>query len=193
MKDAKQPNLTGPRYRQSVSGTINADMVREIKEKVPAAKDYTDQQIKDMLRAFNENVWKTALDNRDGVELPEQIGHIFIGTCPPKKSPNVDFKMTKEYLKVIQHRNWESDNYLAKIFFTNYSSKYRFKNHEIWGFNAARQFTRTLGQVYPKQWKMYIQVDPKRKISVLYRKQVYKQIKQSETQDMLKNYNEFEL
>ena len=193
MKDAKQPNLTGPRYRQSVSGTINAGMIREIKEKVSSAKDYTDQQIKDMIRAFNENVWRTALDNRDGVELPEQIGHIFIGTCPPKKSPNVDFKMTKEYMKVIQHRNWESDNYLAKIFFTNYSSKYRFKNHEIWGFNAARQFTRTLGQVYPKQWKMYIQVDPKRKISVLYRKQVYKQVKQSETQDMLKNYNEFEL
>lgn len=193
MKDAKQPNLTGPRYRQSVSGTINAGMIREIKEKVPSAKDYTDQQIKDMIRAFNVNVWKTALDNRDGVELPEQIGHIFIGTCPPKKSPNVDFKMTAEYMKVIQHRNWESDNYLAKIFFTNYSSKYRFKNHEIWGFNAARQFTRTLGQVYPKQWKMYIQVDPKRKISVLYRKQVYKQVKQLETQDILKDYNEFEL
>lgn len=193
MKDARKPNLNAPRYRRTAEGTLNTDSIKSIQEKIPAAKALSVEQIKKIIYTFNQNLWQTAIESRDGVEVPEQIGHLFIGTCPPKKKPNVDFKRSADYLKVIQHRNWESDQYLAKIFYTTYGTKYRFKNHELWGFEATRAFKRTVGATYPEKWKQYVEVDPTKKISSMFRSSVYEIERQEQAKDMMKDYNEFEL
>jgi hypothetical protein len=132
------------------------------------------------------------IKERDGVQLPEQLGYIFIGSCPRKKS-NVDFKKSEHYGTVLQNQNWESDDYLAKIFYTNFETKYRFKNHDLWGFKGLRDFTRAVGQAYPAEWKKYLQVDNKMKISRLFRQQKFKQFKTEETAELLKTYDEFNL
>lgn len=44
--------------------------------------------------------------------------------------------------------NLDTDGKLAKIFYTNLSTKYRFKNRELWQFKAVRQFKRTVAEVY---------------------------------------------
>jgi hypothetical protein len=126
-------------------------------------------KIKKIIITANKAIADTVIDTRDGIELPERLGYVFLGTCLPKIRKNVDFKTTSHYLKVIQHRNWESDNYLAKIFYTNYENKYKFKFHELWGFKGCRDFTKAVGIEYPKNWKKYIQVDHTLKISKLYR------------------------
>ena len=149
MTEVKIPDLNAPRFRKESEGTLNKEFIALIRKELASVRDLTDDDIKDIILSFNGNVWKTVVEKRDGVELPEQLGHIFIGTCPAKKSKNVDFKATTQHMKAIQHRNWESDQHLAKIFFTNYGTKYRFKNHELWGFTAVRQFKRTVGQEYP--------------------------------------------
>ena len=160
-----KPDLNAPRFRKSRCGTMNADFIKKLKEKVPSSSNLSNQQIKLIISKFNENVWKSFIDQRDGVELPEQIGHLFIGTCPPPKKKNIDFKASEEYVETVQHRNFESDQYLAKIFFTTFGSKYRFKNHDLWAFDATRDFSRTVSATYPENWKKYLQVDPKIKIS----------------------------
>ncbi len=192
MKEARKPDLKAPRFRRLIEGTLNQEFYDLIREKLPSVKELTNAQIKEIITAFNEQLWLTAIDERDGVEVPEQIGHLFFGTCPPKKRKNVDFKTSADYLKVIEHRNWESDNYLAKIFFTTYGTKYRFKNHELWGFIPTRAFKRMVGKTYPQNWKRYIEVDPKMKLSYVYRRNMVAFRKMDEMEQHIATYNEFE-
>jgi hypothetical protein len=192
MKNAKKLDLHAPRFRRIAEGTLNNEFVKLIKEQIPSTKELTAAEIKTIISTFNGELWQTAVDKRDGVEIPEQIGHIFIGTCPPKKK-NVDFKSTLQYMKVIQHRNWESDQHLAKIFYTTFGTKYRFKNNELWGFVPTRDFKRRVGKTYPKKWKQYVQVDPTMKMSGFYRSMMNKMRTEEAAKELIETYNEFEL
>lgn len=192
MRDARKLDLHAPRFRRIAEGTLNEAFFKEIKANLPAAKELSKEEIKDIIQTFNDVLWQTAIEKRDGVEIPEQIGHMFIGTCPPKKK-NVDFRTTLKYMKIIQHRNWESDQHLAKIFYTTFGTKYRFKNNELWGFAPSRNFKRMVGKTYPTLWKQYVQVDPNMKMSGFYRAMSYKLQREEEARDQMETYNEFEL
>jgi hypothetical protein len=191
-KPYKKPDLNAPRYRPKKLNLCNKDFISSFKTAFPKYKDVPDDVLKNIITAFNGKIWKTVVELRDGVELPEQLGYIFIGSCPRKKS-NVDFKKSEHYGTVLQNQNWESDQFVAKIFYTNYETKYRFKNHDLWGFKGLRDFTRMVGQTYPTEWKKYLQVDNKVKISRLFRIEKFKQFKTEETAELLKNYDEFNL
>lgn len=168
MREPQKINLKGPRYKAPRFNTTSPECLKEISAHTDCmVKDI--KKIKKIIVAANKAIADTVIDFRDGIELPEQLGYMFLGTCQPKVRKNVDFKTTNYYQKVIQHRNWESDNYLAKIFYTNFETKYKFKFHEVWGFKACREFTQTVGKEYPENWKKYIQVDHTLKISRLYR------------------------
>ena len=191
-KQFKKPDLNAPRYRPKKLNLTNVDFYKKFIEDNPKYSHITLEQFKDVIKTFNGFIWQTVVNERDGVQLPEQLGYLFIGSCPRKKS-NVDFDKSKKYGVVLQNQNWESDQYLAKIFYTNYETKYRFKNHELWGFKGVRDFKRMVGQTYPKQWKKYIQVDNLLKVSRLFRIEKFKHFKVDETIELLKNYDEFNL
>ena len=191
-KQYKKPDLNAPRYRPTKLNLTNVDFYNRFIQDNPKHNQLTIEQFKNIIKSFNGKIWQAVIDERDGIQLPEQLGYIFIGSCPRKKS-NVDYKKSEEYGVILQNQNWESDQYLAKIFYTNYETKYRFKNHELWGFKGLRDFTRAVGQAYPKEWKKYIQVDNKLKISRLFRMEKFKQFKTEETAELLKNYDEFNL
>ena len=192
MKDARKVDLNAPRFRAKRFNTVSIDWIGEIRDHEDClVKD--ENKIKKILVASNKMIAQAIIDFRDGIELPEQLGYLFLGTCQPKIRKNVDFKTTKSYLKVIQHRNWESDNYLAKIFYTNYETKYKFKFNDMWGFKACREFTTEVGRTYPENWKKYIQVDHTLKISKLYRKSKMEEQKELEHRIELQDYNPLDL
>jgi hypothetical protein len=191
-REYKKPDLNAPRYRPKKLNLTNADFYNKFIEDNPKHSHLTIKQFKDIITSFNGKIWEGVVKERDGVQLPEQLGYIFIGSCPRKKS-NVDFNKSGEHGVVLQNQNWESDQYIAKIFYTNYETKYRFKNHELWGFKGLRDFTRAVGKAYPKEWKKYVQVDNLMKISRLFRMEKFKQFKTDETVDLLKTYDEFNL
>ena len=191
-KPYKKPDLNAPRYRPKKLNLCNKDFISSFKTAFPKYKDVPDDVLKNIITTFNGKIWKTVVELRDGVELPEQLGYIFIGSCPRKKS-NVDFKKSEHYGTVLQNQNWESDQFVAKIFYTNFETKYRFKNHDLWGFTGLRDFKRSVAKNYPKEWKKYVQVDNLVKISRLFRMEKFKQFKTDETTELLKNYDEFNL
>ena len=147
-KACKKPDLNAPRYRPKKLNLTNVDFYDKFISEHPKYADLSLEKFKEIITSFNGMIWNTVVKERDGVQLPEQLGFIFIGSCPRKKS-NVDFKKSSDYGVVLQNQNWESDQFMAKIFYTNYETKYRFKNHELWGFKGVRDFTRTVGQTYP--------------------------------------------
>lgn len=191
-KKCKKPDLNAPRYRPKKLNLTNSDFYNKFIEENPKFNNVSITQFKDIIKTFNGKIWETVIKERDGVQLPEQLGYIFIGSCPRKKN-NVDFYKSKQYGLVLQNQNWESDQFIAKIFYTNYETKYKFKNHELWGFKGVRDFTRSVGQTYPQNWKKYVQMDNMLKASRLFRKHKIDNFKKAQTNDFLKDYDEFNL
>lgn len=192
MKDALKRNLNGPRHRVRRFNTTNTEWIKEITDS-PECLIKDPETVLKVIVETNKAIADVVIETRDGIELPNQLGYMFLGTCQPKIRKNVDFKTTDSYLKVIQHRNWESDNYLAKIFYTNYGTKFKFKFHQLWGFKACRAFTRIVGAEYPKNWKMYIQVDHSLHVSRLYKNYLKDVRRAVGDAEILKEYNPLEL
>jgi len=191
-KAYKKPDLNAPRYRPKKLNFTNVDFHQQFIKDNPRFNSISLEKFKEVISNFNGKVWNTVIADRDGVELPEQLGFIFIGTCPRKKS-NVDFGKSIQHGVVLQHQNWDSDNYMAKIFYTNYETKYRFKHNDLWGFTGVRDFKRAIGKSYPQEWKKYVMVDNLVRISRIFRKQKFKQYKEDLTQQLLEEYDEFNL
>jgi hypothetical protein len=192
LKDFKPPNLNAPRYvGKSFNPLLGKGFLIELRKQHPKFKYWTDVSIRNIIKKSNELIWEKVIENRDGVELPESLGYLFIGTCNKKKNANPNYNQSVLYGKTITNRNWESDEYLAKIFYTNYETRFHFKFRELWTFKACRNFTRTVSTTYPKSWTKYIKVEPTLNISRLFRKERKKQEAIKYTNTLLKDYNEF--
>jgi len=189
-KAYKKPDLNAPRYRPKKFNLTNQDFYDQFIKDRPEHAHITSEQFKKIIKTFNGMIWETVIKERDGVELLEQLGYLFIGSCPRLKT-NTAYEKSKQYGVVLQNQNWESDEFVAKVFYTNFETKYRFKNHELWGFKGVRDFTRSVAKTYPKEWKKYLQVDNMMKISRLFRKEKFKDFKKNETTDLLEDYDEF--
>lgn len=165
----KSPNLNAPRYREKVLGLLNINLINEFKDKYPIYANIDNKKLKSIIKLYNKKLWEEVLDNRSGVELPDSLGYLFIGTCPTAKSVNTNYALSKQYGKVLQNMNLDTDGKLAKIFYTNLSTKYRFKNRELWQFKAVRQFKRAVAKVYPKQWNKYIVMESRTRVAEMYK------------------------
>lgn len=193
MKTFKKPDLNAPRFRPKRHNILNNDFCKKFRSENPRFAHLSNEQIKTIVKASNGKLWTTVIQQRDGVEFPEQLGYLFIGSCPRKKGENTDYNRSLQYGVKIQHRNYESDQYTAKIFYTNYETKYRFRFHELWGFTGVRDFTRGVAQAYPTEWKKYVVVDNLTKVSRLFRKERFKEFKKKVIALSLEHYDEFDL
>ena len=182
-----KPDLKAPRYRNKTLGILNKETFKEFKDKRPLYSHIDDSKLKNIIKLYNRALWEGVIEHRDGVELPDSLGYIFIGTCPPAKTVNIDYSKSNEYGKVLRNKNWETDGNIGKIFYTNWSTKYRFKNRELWSFTACRDFKRSVAKEYPKNWTKYVKMQSKMKVSHLY------DPNSKNTNKALKDYDEFEI
>lgn len=193
MKEFKKPDINAPRYRPSVYNLLNKEFFESFREKHPKYRDVKDAELKKIIKLFNQIMWQTVIDNRDGVQIPEQIGWLFVGTCQRSKKNNIDFAKSKQYGVQVTNNNWATDGKLAKIFFSNFAPKHKIRNREFWMFVACRDFKRAVAKAYPENWNMYIVADPKRQARLIYSKSEYKDILKQKDAKTLETYNEFEL
>lgn len=188
MKNFKHPNLKGPRYRKPQLNFFDESLIKEFKRLNPKYKNISVKVIRGIMKEFNESLVRGVIKYREGVELPSSLGYIFIGSCERSiTSNNIDYKRSIENGKVLKNQNWDTDGYLAKIFYTNYSAKYRFKNRDVWGFTACRNFKRTVAKEYPRNWSKYIKIMKSTKIKSLF------DTRYKNTINALKTYDEFEI
>lgn len=193
MLDFKKPNLNAPRFRPSVLEIANNDFFKEFKKKHPEYANVCNKELKEKIKLINRYIYTTAIIERDGVELPNGLGVIFIGSCPPSKKKNIDYNTSKKFGKAVAFRNWETDGNICKIFYTNYEEKYKFKFYELWGFEGGREFAREASKAFILDWTKYIVMENIAKTSRLFRKLTYKQKKLKEEQELLKTYDDLAL
>jgi len=193
MKEFKSPDLKAPRYRPEVHTIMNKEFFESFKKRHPKYKDLDNVELRKIVKYFNNTLYQTVIDTRDGVQLPEQIGWLFIGTCQSPKKQNIDFVKSKKYGVAVTNKNWETDGKLAKIFFTSYALKHKMKNREFWSFVACREFKRAVAKSYPENWNMYLVVEPTIKIKLNNTRNYLINSTKQKNIEGLKNYNEFEL
>ena len=193
MKEFKKPDVKAPRFRPETYNVLNKEFFDLFRKKYPRYKNLDNDSLKKIVKTFNKYIFQTVIDTRDGIELPESLGWVFIGTCQQSKKNNIDFSKSVKYGVTVSNKNWETDGKLAKIFFTNLAPKHRVKNREFWSFRACRDFKRSVAKTYPENWNMYVRLDPLSKLETIYRKVQYKDYIKKETEKALKTYNEFDI
>ena len=151
-------------------------------------------EFKEIVMTFNKLLAQGIIDNRNGVELPNGLGCIFIGTCPkPKSKKNIDFGSSIKHGMKVTHKNWDSDNKLMKIFYTNYNAKYPLGNKQVWGFKAAKAFRKEASDNYKENWQRYVEVEPTEKISAMFDRHRVKEKMKNFEPIIPEGYDEFKL
>ena len=186
------PDLEAPRYRYKFKETLTLDFIKKFKTKYPQYAHYKDNVLINAIKAHNRALCKTVVTLRDGVELQASMGVIFIGTCHNTKKQPIAFKKSIELGIKVFHRNWETDNNIGKIFYSNYYSK-MFENKHLWTFTAVRQFSREVAQEYPKKWKMFVSMDHFKNIWEVFAKMSFKRKAKINQDYNLQSYNEFNI
>jgi hypothetical protein len=193
MKEFKKPDVKGPRYRPEIQSILTKKFFEDFKSKYSKYKHLDHADLRTIIKKFNESLFQNVIDFRDGMQLPESIGWLFIGTCQTSKKRNIDFAKSHKYGMTVVNKNWETDGKLAKIFFTNYAPKHKMKNREFWSFVACRKFKRTVAKTYPENWNTYLVIEPNRKLKLTYQKSFYKDLAIRNEKIQLESYNEFDL
>ena len=193
MEAFNTPDLQAPRFRADTYEVLNKEFFDRFRKRYPKYENLKDKELRSIIKSFNIRVYETVIDKRNGVELPESLGYLFIGTCQASKKRNIDFAKSKKYGVIVSNKNWDSDGKLAKIFFTNGRLKHKIKNREFWSFKGCRQFKRAVAKTYPENWNNYIVVDPQEKYKKDYSKKVANEIRLKKQEHALKDYNEFDL
>lgn len=192
MRKFSEIDRTKPRFRPSRHELISDAFIKELNEKVPKSKNLERKQIVNIIKGFNDHVRTYICENREGVELPEGIGYLFLGVC--KNSMNtIDMPMSTKYKQQISFKNWNSDGRLGKIFYSNSTVKYKIMDNNLWIFKPAREFKKDSSKAFSENWKIFIEIDPKIKLSAYFRDHSYQRIVDQLTKEYADKYNEFNI
>jgi hypothetical protein len=153
------PDLNAPRFKKKRECTLKSSFYKEVKAKHANCKKLKAEDIRTIVETFNKKVVDVVINERNGFELPQSLGYIFIGAVKITKQKVIDYKNSLKHGVLVTHKNWETDGYVSKIVYTNYKAKYRFKNAPIWGFKASRQFARDTSKAFKDKWNIYKVLD----------------------------------
>jgi len=192
-KTFNKPDLNAPRYRPCRMNFLTNALYKKFEKRFPEHKGLGARNFKEIVDTFNGKLQEGIIENRGGVELPEGLGYIFLGSCPATRKQNIDIKKSLQYGIVVNHKNWDSDNYLLKIFYTNQNSKYPFHSKQIWSFKASKSFRKKASDVYKDNWPKYEVIDPQKKISELFAKYRKRDYIQAKSKIVPEGYNEFKM
>jgi hypothetical protein len=193
MNEMKKPDLKAPRCRKGWKTLLTVETLKAFKEKYPEYKNITFSDFKTIIQTFNNNIVHGIIENRNGVELPDGLGYIFMGSCETPKQKNIDFKKSQELGVIVTHRNWDSDNKLLKIFYTNSTAKYPFQNKQLWSFKAVKHFRKRASEAFRDNSSKYVEVESTIKISTMFVKQKRKDYLKNLNPIIPETYNEFNL
>lgn len=193
MQNFRKPDLNAPRYHIPKTKLITKKYVKDFKEKYPEYSELKQSDIKNIVKVFNGKLWQSVIENRDGIELPENLGNVFIGACQKAAKENIDYGKSIKYGVRVTHKNWDTDGYISKIFYSNYQSRYRLRDRSLWGFVANRYFKRAVTKEFKANWKNYIAIDKNFTVSKLFMSHSLKHVLEKKQKEQLNTYNEFEL
>lgn len=155
---ARNPDLHAKRFKKDKHFVLTDILARKFTKAYPQYGVTTRCKLNEVISMFNELMWNHVIENRDGVELPQNMGQILIATCDKSTKKNVNFAENMKKKRVTYHTNLKSDEYIAKILYYCDSRKYKYPNSDIWKFIGVRPFTRSVSHQFSERYHTYIQI-----------------------------------
>ena len=100
------------------------------------------------------------------------MGVSFIANCTwgkNKKINNIDFGKSRELGITVTHQNWDSNNKLMKIFYSNFGNRFRILHKKIWQFKMSKPNRQKISAAFKKQASKYITINDKKKVSGIFK------------------------
>jgi hypothetical protein len=154
----KLPNPNAPRAKYSRYNTINRDLYERFVLAFPQYNiDW--KTFKVLLAQSNRIIRDFFLTTREGVSFPERAGRIFIGAYERGDSkPYYDWRILQKDKLAYSHRNWESDKYCCKIFYTSFGEQYELSNKRYWYFTASDKLKKLTSDEFIKNWNYFVKI-----------------------------------
>jgi nucleoid DNA-binding protein len=194
METFNKVDLSLPRYRAERHEIDDIKFFKALCKKIPRVEELGHSNVRNLIKEFNETIAEAVVENRDGVELLEGIGYLFVLSCKVKNKENVDYAKSKKYGVKVLHKNWDTDGKVGKIAYTNCRARYKIADHQVWTFKPCRKFKQTVSKAFLENWTKYIEPGINEKISALIDRQIRtKDVGKMLAKKGLEDYNEFDL
>lgn len=146
LRQYAKPDTAAPRHRQQVTKMHHLPgFFDDVRERKPLIAHYTDKQIKDTFKDFITSTLVPYIqENRDPVEFPFNMGHMFLGIYGKWSKGRIDHNTSADIGLEVHHRNGSTDGYGIAIFWTisGLTSNHGFANNHMWGFKPSKKFIR---------------------------------------------------
>jgi len=152
---SRKPDLTGKRHRKTVHQFLNRKLLKEFKKEISIHDDLDIHLFKEIITTFNSIIWEKSISEFTGISLPQNLGSV---TCTKfkGKSLQIDRQKTLETGKTAYFQNWKTEGYNGKISYNNYRVMNVFPDSKLWGFTPCRNYQRTFGKNFPKDYHRYL-------------------------------------
>lgn len=187
----KAPDIKGPRFRKPAKRLITKDLYNRFIERHPQHAGVDFEKFKEVIENSLKKMANVVISERDGIELPIG-GTVFLGSTKIRKKHNYDIQASIKANAPIKHRNYETDGFVAKIYFSPRMSKTPIKKRNIWTFKGHRDMKRAISEVYPRDWKKYIVVAALYDVRKEYKKASVRNFRVNDTNRKVQFYNEFD-
>jgi len=187
------PDLSAARFRAKRTNLIDKELLEKFKLKYPQYKNLDLATFRKVFHHHCGEIRETVISTRDGVELPEGIGCLFIGAIRYKGPRLVNWAKCKQMGQRVYEKNFTSDGMLAKIYYSNYGTKYSMRDKQLWRFTPCRNFKRDTSKVFSERWTMFMESPNYSKLTKDYNRTIARQIMAKRAERQIKDYNDFDI
>lgn len=188
----RAPNIQGPRFRKNYKRVLTKSLYVKFLLAHPKHSTITFKEFEDTINKGLAKMWQITLEERDGIELP-MGGSVFVGSTKIKVKNNYDIQASIKANAPIKHRNYDTDGYVAKIYYSPHLARISGRDRSIWSFKGNRDYKRALSTIYPKNYKKYIVVAELYTIVDEYQRHRSRNYFKETTERAVKTYNEFDI
>lgn len=137
------------------------EFYKDLKEKFPQLKKYTDAQIHKHIKEFNEYIAETIVSDRNGLMLPANMGLVMICTMG-KRTNAVDHKTSTELGKTVHFTNDWSESFGGGLYYSTNQTKEGkanperlYTNCEYWYMSCTKNLKLAICKAYKTDWKIF--------------------------------------
>lgn len=189
----RKPDLTAPRFRPKVQSILTPEFLYKFRKKFSMHSELTLPDIRKVVERFNRVLWNTVIEERDGVDLPDFLGRIFISSYKmPHKNNIINYGESIKQGVPIKVQNLDTNGYMMKIYYNNWQSCYRFQHRNLWWFQPHRDFNRTASAEFKRDYIKYAEMDNRKVINARNKQFDRIQARQKNQGELPVTYNEFE-
>lgn len=159
------------RVRKNIKSLDTLPTYKKFLIKYPQYKNsLTFEQFKSIISNSTNKLGEKLIENPDGIRLPFNIGYLIIIRKKQDSSKHqyVNLNATKLNNKEIKHNNWNTDDYIARIVYSNYACRPFFKEHRLYTFYKSKPLKQRVSKAFRENYSKYINWEEK-KIAHLFK------------------------